>query len=59
MGADAPILPIRIAPPPPTGRPRGGFNDKKPPCPAVPRRGPEAGNPPWEITRSNNLMIRS
>ncbi len=35
------------------GRPRGGFRGgkyKKPPCPAVPRRGPEAGSPPqYEI----------
>jgi hypothetical protein len=31
----------------PTGRPRGGFSEMtvlKRPCPAVPRRGPEAGN---------------
>jgi hypothetical protein len=31
----------------PKGRPRGGSGTKKyiiPPCPAVPRRGPEAGN---------------
>ena len=32
-------------PPPPMGRPRGGFvSTRKPSCPAVPRRGPEAGS---------------
>jgi len=60
MGADTPIPPIRIVPPPPKGRPRGGSNDKKikPPCPAVPRRGPEAGNPPYDLAISTILMIR-
>jgi len=47
MGADVPIPPDTIERRcPSNGRPRGGFSDNKkvkPPCPAVPRRGPEAG----------------
>jgi hypothetical protein len=51
MGVDTPIPPILMNARRPEGRPAAGFRtvneiwEIEPSCPAVPRRGPEAGNP--------------
>ena len=53
MGVETPITPIMIVVAAPDGAPPRRNNDcylnKKTDCPAVPRRGPEAGSPPKNL----------